>query len=33
LYSAASEVNGTSSNFDSVGLTGPEYLGFGTNAA
>jgi len=33
LYSAASEVNGTSSNFERDGLTGPEYLGFGTNVA
>ena len=30
MYSAASVVNGTSSNLARVGLTGPEYFVFGT---
>ncbi len=31
LYSAESVVNGASWNWLSVGFTGPEYFGFGTN--
>ena len=31
MYSAESVVNGTSWNCARLGLTGPEYFGFGTN--